>query len=53
IVLTDKLVTYDLEKKTIGWTEYNCKDTPFVNALLLLIAMLYLPYLNESQMNES
>lgn len=24
VVLTDKLVTYDLEKKTIGWIEHNC-----------------------------
>lgn len=39
LVLTDKLVTYDLEKKTIGWTEYNCKDPPFVDALLLFTAM--------------
>ncbi|GJT35962.1 integrase, catalytic region, zinc finger, CCHC-type containing protein, partial [Tanacetum coccineum] len=27
LVLTDKLVTYDLEKKTIGWTEYNCSSS--------------------------
>ncbi|GKA85862.1 aspartic proteinase-like protein 2, partial [Tanacetum coccineum] len=38
--LGDKFLTNDLEKKTIGWTEYNCKDTPFVNALLLLSVIL-------------
>ncbi|XP_076932739.1 aspartic proteinase 36-like [Bidens hawaiensis] len=27
LVLTDKLVTYDLEKKTIGWTDYNCSSS--------------------------
>ncbi|XP_071716056.1 aspartic proteinase 36-like [Rutidosis leptorrhynchoides] len=27
LVLTDKLVTYDLEKKTIGWVEYNCSTS--------------------------
>ncbi|KAL4574653.1 hypothetical protein LXL04_021489 [Taraxacum kok-saghyz] len=27
LVLTDKLVTYDMEKKTIGWIEYNCSSS--------------------------
>ncbi|KAK1414892.1 hypothetical protein QVD17_30654 [Tagetes erecta] len=27
LVLTDKLVTYDLEKKTIGWIEHNCSSS--------------------------
>ncbi|KAK9063072.1 hypothetical protein SSX86_016942 [Deinandra increscens subsp. villosa] len=27
LVLSDKLVTYDLEKKTIGWVEYNCSSS--------------------------
>ncbi|KAI3802349.1 hypothetical protein L1987_30480 [Smallanthus sonchifolius] len=27
LVLTDKLVTYDLEKKTIGWTDHNCSSS--------------------------
>ncbi|KAL8234206.1 hypothetical protein R6Q59_020306 [Mikania micrantha] len=27
LVLTDKLVTYDLEKKTIGWIDYNCSSS--------------------------
>ncbi|KAL7148786.1 hypothetical protein ABFS83_06G202900 [Erythranthe nasuta] len=26
IVLTDKLVLYDLENQTIGWTQYNCSS---------------------------
>lgn len=25
LVLSNKLVLYDLEKQAIGWTEYNCK----------------------------
>jgi hypothetical protein len=25
LVLSDKLVEYDLEKHVIGWTDYNCK----------------------------
>ncbi|XP_057801642.1 aspartic proteinase 36-like [Salvia miltiorrhiza] len=27
IVLSDKLVVYDLENQTIGWTEYNCSSS--------------------------
>lgn len=27
LVLTDKLVTYNLEKNTIGWVEYNCSSS--------------------------
>ncbi|KAL7587643.1 hypothetical protein Lser_V15G35673 [Lactuca serriola] len=27
VVLTDKLVTYDVEKKTIGWIEHKCSST--------------------------
>ncbi|KAK6136384.1 hypothetical protein DH2020_029874 [Rehmannia glutinosa] len=27
IVLTDKLVLYDLENQTIGWTQYNCSSS--------------------------
>ncbi|PIN01837.1 Aspartyl protease [Handroanthus impetiginosus] len=27
IVLTDKLVVYDLENQTIGWTQYNCSSS--------------------------
>ncbi|KAM0043565.1 putative nepenthesin [Helianthus debilis subsp. tardiflorus] len=27
LVLTDKLVTYDMEKKTIGWADYNCSSS--------------------------
>uniref|UniRef100_A0A0D3FU86 Peptidase A1 domain-containing protein n=1 Tax=Oryza barthii TaxID=65489 RepID=A0A0D3FU86_9ORYZ len=25
MVISNKLVVYDMEKKVIGWTEYNCK----------------------------
>lgn len=25
LVLSNKLVVYDLEKQVIGWTDYNCK----------------------------
>lgn len=25
LVLSNKLVLYDLEKKTIGWTQYDCE----------------------------
>lgn len=25
LVLSNKLVLYDLEAQTIGWTEYNCE----------------------------
>ncbi len=25
MVLSNKLVLYDLEQQTIGWTEYNCE----------------------------
>ncbi|CAA0841105.1 Eukaryotic aspartyl protease family protein [Striga hermonthica] len=28
IVLSDKLVYYDLENQTIGWAQYNCESTP-------------------------
>lgn len=27
IVLSDKLIVYDLENQTIGWTEYNCSSS--------------------------
>ncbi|KAI7753717.1 hypothetical protein M8C21_024730, partial [Ambrosia artemisiifolia] len=27
IVLSDKLVTYDMEKKVIGWIDYNCSSS--------------------------
>lgn len=27
LVLTDKLVTYDIEKNTVGWVEYNCSSS--------------------------
>ncbi|MFS7976287.1 putative nepenthesin [Helianthus anomalus] len=27
IVLSDKLVTYDMEKKVIGWTDYDCSSS--------------------------
>ncbi|KAJ0702456.1 putative aspartic peptidase A1 family, aspartic peptidase domain superfamily, xylanase inhibitor [Helianthus annuus] len=27
IVLSDKLVTYDMEKKVIGWTDYECSSS--------------------------
>ncbi|XP_024990655.1 aspartic proteinase-like protein 2 [Cynara cardunculus var. scolymus] len=27
LVLTDKVVTYDMEKKTIGWIEHNCSSS--------------------------
>ncbi|KAJ0606155.1 putative aspartic peptidase A1 family, aspartic peptidase domain superfamily [Helianthus annuus] len=27
LVLSNKLVLYDLENQTIGWTEYNCSST--------------------------
>jgi hypothetical protein len=26
LVLSNKLVVYDLENQVIGWTDYNCKD---------------------------
>jgi hypothetical protein len=26
LVLSNKLVVYDLEKEVIGWTDYNCKS---------------------------
>ncbi|KVI07478.1 Aspartic peptidase [Cynara cardunculus var. scolymus] len=27
LVLTDKLVTYNMEDQTVGWTEYNCSSS--------------------------
>ncbi|KAG9133085.1 hypothetical protein Leryth_018649 [Lithospermum erythrorhizon] len=27
LVLSDKLIVYDVEKQTIGWTEYNCSSS--------------------------
>ncbi|KAJ0623097.1 putative aspartic peptidase domain superfamily [Helianthus annuus] len=27
LILLDKLFLYDLEKQTIGWTEYNCSSS--------------------------
>ncbi|KVI04352.1 Aspartic peptidase [Cynara cardunculus var. scolymus] len=27
LVLTDKLVTYDMEKQTVGWIDYNCSSS--------------------------
>jgi hypothetical protein len=29
LVLSNKLVVYDLENQVIGWTEYNCKFNTF------------------------
>lgn len=28
IVLKDRLVTYNMEDQTVGWTDYDCKCTP-------------------------
>ncbi|XP_076926614.1 aspartic proteinase 36-like [Bidens hawaiensis] len=27
IVMTDKLVTYNMEDQSIGWTDYNCSSS--------------------------
>ena len=27
VVLADKLIVYDLENMTMGWTEYNCSSS--------------------------
>lgn len=35
IVLSDKLVLYDLENQTIGWTQYNCEYTLYNLCVLL------------------
>lgn len=34
LVLTNKLVVYDLENMTIGWADYNC-EYPFIYMLNL------------------
>lgn len=36
LVLSNKLVLYDLENQTIGWTEYNCKYKVFISLFLKL-----------------
>lgn len=33
LVLSNKLVVYDLQNQTIGWTEYNCE---YLTALYLI-----------------
>lgn len=37
LVLSNKLVTYDLENQTIGWAEYNCE----YHTLCLLLCQLF------------
>jgi hypothetical protein len=36
LVLSDKLVVYNLENHVIGWTDYNCKFGVIKTALSLL-----------------
>lgn len=37
MVLSSKLVLYDLENQTIGWTEYNCEYAIFVVTFVFLV----------------
>lgn len=47
LVLSNKLVLYDLEKQAIGWTEYNCepiRPLTFIFRFFLTITLLFSPF---------
>ena len=41
LVLSNKLVLYDLENQTIGWTEYNCEYEVFASLFSKLSLSLH------------
>lgn len=43
LVLSNKLVLYDLENQAIGWTEYNCKYFFFPRFFNMLLVFYRTP----------